>query len=120
LHFLDGSRCSLEARKKAVNLNSDDVKDLAFDGFDVILRVSDIWIDVVIFPSLHRPLRTLGDPSRVTETMLEHSWSQEPRGLHEILAAEDLLFHQVWYDRHSMLRQGVRSGRIKVVEKATR
>ena len=49
--------------------------------------------------------------------MLEHSWTQEPRGLTEILEAEDLLFNQVWYNRHWGLRIGVQEGRIKVVEK---
>jgi hypothetical protein len=51
--------------------------------------------------------------------MLEQSWTQEPRGLTEILEAEDLLFNQVWYNRHRGLRIGVREGRIKVVDKET-
>jgi hypothetical protein len=49
--------------------------------------------------------------------MLQESWTHEPRGFTEILEAEDLLFNQVWYDRHSGLRDGVQSGRIKVVGK---
>jgi hypothetical protein len=55
----------------------------------------------------------------VTDIMLEQSWSQEPRGLTEILEAEDLLFHQVWYNRHWNLRIGVEEGKIKVVDKET-
>ena len=51
--------------------------------------------------------------------MFELSWTQEPRGLSEILNAEDLLFHQVWYNRHRGLRIGVQEGRIKVVERET-
>ena len=59
------------------------------------------------------------EPSLVTDIMLEHSWIQEPRGLTEILEAEDLLFHQVWYNRHWNLRIGVEKGKIKVVDKET-
>lgn len=59
------------------------------------------------------------DPSLVNDVMFELSWSQEPRGLSEILKAEDLLFHQVWYNRHWGPRIGVQEGRIKVVEKET-
>ena len=59
------------------------------------------------------------EPSLVSDVMLEQSWTQEPRGLTEILEAEDLLFHQVWYNRHWGLRIGVQEGRIKVVDKET-
>jgi hypothetical protein len=37
-------------------------------------------------------------PGLVTDMMLEHSWVEEPRALREITEAEDLLFHQVWYN----------------------
>lgn len=51
------------------------------------------------FINLAEALRRV-DPSLVTDIMLEESWTQEPRGLSEILEAEDLLFNQVWYNRH--------------------
>ena len=51
--------------------------------------------------------------------MLEHSWTEQPRGLSDILKAEDLLFHQVWYNRHWNMRIGIDEGRIKVVEMET-
>jgi hypothetical protein len=70
------------------------------------------------FINLPEALRRV-EPSLVTDIMLEQSWTQEPRGLTEILNAEDLLFHQVWYNRHWGLRIGVEEGRIKVVEKET-
>jgi hypothetical protein len=70
------------------------------------------------FINLAELLRRIA-PSLVSELMLELSWSQESRGLSEILKAEDLLFHQVWYNRHWGLRIGVREGRIKVVDKET-
>ena len=51
--------------------------------------------------------------------MLEYSWTQEPRGLTEILEAEDLLYHQVWYNRHWNLRIAIEEGKIKIVDKET-
>ena len=75
-------------------------------------------IKSLYFINLPEALRRV-EPSLVTDMMLEQSWTQEPRGLTEILQAEDLLFHQVWYNRHWGLRIGVQEGRIKVVEKAT-
>jgi hypothetical protein len=59
------------------------------------------------------------EPSLVSDVMLEQSWTQEPRGLTEILEAEDLLFHQVWYNRHGNRRMKIQEGRIKVVDKET-
>lgn len=59
------------------------------------------------------------DRSLVSDTLIEESWVQEPRALHEILEAEDLLFHQVWYNRHWNMRYRVQHGLIKVVKKET-
>lgn len=75
-------------------------------------------IKSLYFINLPEALRRV-EPSLVTDLMLEQSWTQEPRGLTEILEAEDLLFHQVWYNRHWGLRIGVQEGRVKVVEKET-
>ncbi|MCI0426574.1 MAG: PIN domain-containing protein [Nitrospiraceae bacterium] len=68
------------------------------------------------FINLPEALRRV-EPSLVTDIMLEQSWVQEPRGLTEILEAEDLLFHQVWYNRHWNLRIRVEEGKVKIVEK---
>lgn len=68
------------------------------------------------FINLPEALRRV-EPSLVTRIMLEQSWTQDPRSLSEILEAEDLLFHQVWYNRHWNLRIGVEEGRIKLVDK---
>jgi hypothetical protein len=75
-------------------------------------------IKSLYFINLVEALRRI-DPSLVTSTMLESSWTQEPRGLTEMLETEDLLFHQVWYNRHWVLRSGVEDGTIKIVEKET-
>lgn len=75
-------------------------------------------IKSLYFINLAELLRRI-DPSLVSDVMFELSWSQQPRGLSEILKAEDLLFHQVWYNRHWGLRIGVQEGRIKIVDKET-
>lgn len=81
------------------------------DFTGVFSRIKSLY-----FINLPEALRRV-EPSLVTDIMLEHSWTQEPRGLTEILEAEDLLFNQVWYNRHWNLRIGVQEGKIKVVEK---
>lgn len=75
-------------------------------------------IKSMYFINLAECLRRI-DPSMVTELMWEQSWSQEPRGLTELMQAEDLLFHQVWYNRHWNLRIGIQAGKIKLVDKET-
>jgi hypothetical protein len=75
-------------------------------------------IKSLYFINLAEALRRV-EPSLVTDIMLEQSWLQEPRGLTEILKAEDLLFNQVWYNRHWNLRSGVERGKIKVIENKT-
>jgi hypothetical protein len=75
-------------------------------------------IKSLYFINLPEALRRV-EPSLVTDIMFEHSWMQEPRGLTEILEAEDLLFHQVWYNRHWNMRIGIEKGAIKVVDKET-
>lgn len=55
------------------------------------------------------------DPSLVTEVMWEENWEQEPRSLSELLKAEDVLFYQVWYNRHLNLRYSIERGKVKVV-----
>ena len=60
------------------------------------------------------------DPSLVSELMWgEQAWEQEPRSLSELLKAEGLLFHQVWYNRHMNLRWQVKEGEVKVVDHDT-
>lgn len=83
------------------------------DFANIFSRVKSLY-----FINLTEALRRV-EPSLVSDVMLEQSWTEEPRGLAEILEAEDLLFHQVWYNRHWGLRIGVQDGTIKVVEKET-
>ena len=73
-------------------------------------------IKSLYFINLPETLRRV-EPSLVTDIMLAYSWTQEPRGLAEILEAEDLLFNQVWYNRHWNMRTDIEEGRITVVDK---
>jgi PIN domain len=73
-------------------------------------------IKSLYFINLVEALRRV-DPSFVSETMFEYSYRENPRGLHEILEAEELLFHQVWYNRHTNLRWAVEHGKIKIVDR---
>jgi hypothetical protein len=75
-------------------------------------------IKSLYFINLPEALRRV-EPSLVNDIMLERSWTQEPRGLTEILEAEDLLFNQVWYNRHWNLRVRIEEGKTKVVDKET-
>jgi hypothetical protein len=83
------------------------------DFTDLFSRIKSLY-----FINLAEALRRV-EPSLVTDIMLEHSWTQEPRGLTEILEAEDLLFHQVWYNRHWNMRAGIDAGKIRVVDEET-
>ena len=73
-------------------------------------------IKSLYFINLLEALRRI-EPSLVSDIVLDYSGIQEPRGLEEILEAEDLLFHQVWYNRHWNMRIGIEEGKIKVVDK---
>lgn len=55
------------------------------------------------------------DPSTVTELVWEQMWQQEPRGLSQILAAHEVLWRQVWYNRHMNSKWMVERGKIKIV-----
>jgi PIN domain len=77
------------------------------DGFS---RVKSLY-----FINLAACLRRI-DPSMVSELVWEQSWDMEPRGLSDLLKAEDLLFHQVWFNRHINLRWRIERGKVKVVD----
>ena len=59
------------------------------------------------------------DAGLLSSVRFEHEWSEEPRELAEILEAIDLLFDQVWYNRHENTRHRIEHGRIKLVDKET-
>lgn len=59
------------------------------------------------------------EPGLLMDIMFEHEFVEEPRRLSEILDAMDLLFHQVWYNRHMCSRMRVESGETNLVDKET-
>ncbi|MBV8775039.1 MAG: DUF4935 domain-containing protein [Deltaproteobacteria bacterium] len=75
-------------------------------------------IKSLYFISLSEALKRV-QPALVSDIMLEQEWAEEPRRLTEILEAMDLLFHQVWYNRHQVLREKIERGETKIVEKET-
>jgi len=70
------------------------------------------------FISLGDCLRRVA-PTLVSEIAWEQSLDLEPRGLHELLEAEDFLFHQVWFNRHSNRQWAINNGRVRLVDRAT-
>jgi hypothetical protein len=57
-------------------------------------------------------------PDWLDELEAEFEYEEQPRRLSEILQAENLLFRQVWYNRHRNLRIAIEEGRHKVVPEA--
>lgn len=58
-------------------------------------------------------------PSLTSEAAWEEHFYFEPRGLQELLGAEELLFFQVWFNRHKNLQWKIDNGQVRVVDKAT-
>jgi hypothetical protein len=71
-------------------------------------------IKSMYFINLAECLRRI-DPMRITYTMLEEEWEQEPRSLTEILEAMDRLTAQVWHNRHKNLAWAIEREKHKVV-----
>lgn len=70
------------------------------------------------FITLGEALRRV-QPAEFADLMIEQEWVEEPQRLQEILDAMDLLFHQVWYNRHMNTRYRIETGKTKIVEKET-
>lgn len=57
-------------------------------------------------------------PEWMEEVRWEFEYQEEPRLLSELIEAENLLFRQIWYNRHWNLRIAIERGKHKVVTKA--
>jgi hypothetical protein len=55
------------------------------------------------------------EPSTVAELIWEQTWEQEPRSLAELLRAHEMLWRQVWYNRHKSREWMIERGKIKIV-----
>lgn len=75
-------------------------------------------IKSLYFISLSEALKRI-KPELVTEWMLEHEWTEEPRRLTEIVDVIGELTDKVWYNRHQYRKQQIERGKIKLVEKET-
>ena len=75
-------------------------------------------IKSLYFISLSETLKRL-KPALVTDWMLEHEWTEEPRRLTEIVDTVGELTDKVWYNRHQVLLEKIESGETKIVEKET-
>ncbi|RWX04962.1 hypothetical protein EHI45_30930 [Rhizobium leguminosarum] len=56
-------------------------------------------------------------PEWMEEVRWEFEYQEEPRLLSELMQAENLLFRQVWYNRHWNLRIAIERGKHKLVSK---
>ena len=70
------------------------------------------------FITLGEALRRIR-PAQFADLMIEREWVEEPRKLTEIIAAIDVFFDKVWYDRHQLSVQSVETGKTRIVEKET-
>jgi hypothetical protein len=70
------------------------------------------------FITLGEALRRIR-PAQFADLMIEQEWVEEPRKLTEIIAAIDVFFDKVWYDRHQLSFQSVETGKTRIVEKET-
>lgn len=98
-------------------------KDFSHTGANNRLPHPDIAglfsrVKSLYFISLGEALRR-AHPTLVSELMIEQEWREQPRSLTEILEAMDLLFHQVWYNRHMIRRERIEDGTIQLVKKET-
>jgi hypothetical protein len=75
-------------------------------------------IKSLYFISLAEALKRL-KPALVTDWMMEHEWTEEPRRLTEIVDEIGELIDKVWYNRHQVRREKIEAEEIKIVEKET-
>lgn len=57
-------------------------------------------------------------PDWLDELQAEFEYEDEPRRMSEIVEAIDLLWRQIWYNRHWNTRVGIEEGRIRLVPEA--
>ncbi len=60
------------------------------------------------------------DDEVLEDILFEHDFTEETRGLQEILSIMDELFDKVWYNRHCDLILGIENGNIRIVPDGTK
>jgi len=57
------------------------------------------------------------NPVVAADVMIEEDWELETRRLSEIAAAINVLWHQIWYNRHQYSKWQIEAGKVRIVEK---
>jgi hypothetical protein len=99
-----------------VTHNKHDFSDLGTDERHPHPDLADLFLDAnsVYAIALGEVLSNFA-PALMEEVKWEFEYNEEPRLLSEILEAENLLFRQVWYNRHWNLRIAIERGKHRVV-----
>ena len=97
------------------------IKDFSATTKDNTLPHPDIAacfskVKSLYFTTLGEALRRV-EPELLADIVIEQECADAPRRLREILDAMDLLFHQVWYNRHQNTRYNIERGKTKIVER---
>lgn len=77
---------------------------------------SDIFnpINVLYFNNMPSAINEIDDEI-LADIKFEYDYTEETRGLREILDAMDELFDKVWYNRHHNLRCEIETGEVRIV-----
>ncbi|GMR16248.1 MAG: hypothetical protein BMS9Abin31_0567 [Gammaproteobacteria bacterium] len=70
--------------------------------------------NVLYFNNLPSAIQVIDDDI-LADITFEYDFTEETRGLREILDAMDELFDKVWYNRHKNLRYDIKAGDIRIV-----
>ncbi|MGD9921049.1 MAG: PIN domain-containing protein [Pseudorhodoplanes sp.] len=110
------SRKTEPGRFAFVTHNTNDFSEVAGDRRKPHADIANLFTspDSTYWVSMVNLLHWL-DPDLLADHQAEFNYSQQPRGLSEILEAEHLLFRQVWYNRHWNLRCEIEQGTHHVV-----
>jgi hypothetical protein len=111
------------AKGKRLGFVTHNTKDFSYPSSDSRLPHPDIVqyfsrIRSRYFINLAEALKLI-DRDLITDSMIEHEWTQESRSLAEILASIEELADKVWYDRHQLVRQRIEEGKIALVDRET-
>lgn len=108
----DGAVCAF------VTHNKHDFSDIGADERKPHPDIADLFVDGKSSYAL-----ALGEvlsnyaPEWMEEVRWEFEYQEEPRLLSDLIQAENLLFRQIWYNRHWNLRIAIERGKHKLVTK---
>jgi hypothetical protein len=102
-----------------VTHNKEDFSVTTGNKKDPHLDISDLFKERMsrYFINLIDMIQSIA-PELVSRLMFEHEWTQEPRPLNEMIAAEKELSDKLWYDRHQCMLHRIETDEYKVVGEA--